>query len=111
MTNQRKRPSKGGRGRSEVGASIIRGLNEAIAYAKGEHVEVKRHTIHVPIVDPKKVRQSMKLSQADFAMKYGFSLATVRNWEQGRRAPELPAKILLAVIAKHPEIVEEVLAE
>jgi putative transcriptional regulator len=95
---------------SEVGASIIRGLNQAIAFAKGEAVDVKQHTIHIPVVDAKEVRQSMHLSQADFAMKYGFSLATVRNWEQGRRVPELPAKILLAVIAAHPEVVEEVLA-
>jgi putative transcriptional regulator len=109
MTIKRRAP-KGGRKHSEVGASIIRGLNEAIAYAKGEDIEVKAHTIHVPVVDPKEIRKSMGLSQASFALKYGFSLATIRNWEQGRRAPELPAKILLAVIAKHPEIVEEVLA-
>ena len=106
----KQKATKGGREHSEVGASIIRGLNEAIAYAKGEDIEVKAHTIHVPVINPKEVRQSMQLSQADFALKYGFSLATVRNWEQGRRAPELPAKILLAVIAKHPEVVEEVLA-
>ncbi|MGH9342268.1 MAG: helix-turn-helix domain-containing protein [Terriglobia bacterium] len=95
--------------RSEVSASIMRGLNEAIAWAKGESVAVRQHTIHVPVIDPKEVRKSMRLSQAEFAIKYGFSLATVRNWEQGRRTPELPAKILLAVIATHPEVVEEVL--
>lgn len=110
MKSRRRTTTKGGRAPSQVGASIIRGLNEAIAYAKGEDIEVKQHTIHIPIIDPKEVRQSMRLSQADFALKYGFSLATVRNWEQGRRAPELPAKILLAVIAKHPEVVEEILA-
>ncbi|MGH9583499.1 MAG: helix-turn-helix domain-containing protein, partial [Bryobacteraceae bacterium] len=98
-----------GRKHSEAGASVIRGLNEAISWAKGEPIDAKQHTVHVPIVDPKEIRRSMRLSQAEFALKYGFSLATVRNWEQGRRTPELPAKILLAVIAKHPEIVEEVL--
>jgi putative transcriptional regulator len=109
MKSVRKRPSKQRGEHGEIGASIIRGMREAIAFAKGEDVHAKVHRINVPVVDPRQIRQSMNLSQADFALKYGFSVATVRNWEQGRRAPELPAKILLAVIAKHPEAVEDVL--
>jgi putative transcriptional regulator len=104
-----KRTLRAGPEHSEVGASIIRGLKEAIAFAKGEDVAVRQHTIHIPVVDPREVRKSLHLSQAAFAAKYGFPIATVRNWEQGRRQPELPAKILLAVIAAHPEVVEEVL--
>jgi putative transcriptional regulator len=33
----------------------------------------------------------------------GISVATLRNWEQGRRKPEGPAKVLLMVAEKHPE--------
>jgi putative transcriptional regulator len=51
----------------------------------------------------------MRLSQDEFAAKFGFAAASVRNWEQGRRQPEGPARVLLAVIDRHPEVVEEVL--
>jgi putative transcriptional regulator len=51
----------------------------------------------------------MGLSQAQFATKLGFPPATLRNWEQGRSHPDAPARVLLAVIAKHPEAVEDVL--
>ena len=49
------------------------------------------------------------LSQAQFATKFGFPPATLRNWEQGRARPDAPTRVLLAVIAKHPEAVEDVL--
>jgi putative transcriptional regulator len=49
----------------------------------------------------------MKLSQTQFAAKFGFSLDSLQNWEQGHRQPEGPARILLAVIAKNPKAVEE----
>jgi putative transcriptional regulator len=41
---------------------------------------------------------------------FGVSVATVRHCEQGRRMPEGPARTLLAIIARHPEIVHEVLS-
>jgi putative transcriptional regulator len=51
----------------------------------------------------------MKLSQTQFAARFGFSLDSIQNWEQGHRKPEGPARILLAVIAKNPKAVEEAL--
>ena len=51
----------------------------------------------------------MGLSQAQFATKFGFPPSTLRNWEQGRSRPDAPTRVLLAVIAKHPEAVEDVL--
>lgn len=53
----------------------------------------------------------MGLSQAQFATKFGFPPATLRNWEQGRSRPDAPKRVLLAVIARHPEAVEEVLGK
>ncbi|HUG81809.1 MAG TPA: type II toxin-antitoxin system MqsA family antitoxin [Bryobacterales bacterium] len=53
----------------------------------------------------------MGLSQAQFATKFGFPTAALRNWEQGRSRPDAPTRVLLAVIARHPEAVEEVLGE
>jgi hypothetical protein len=49
-----------------------------------------------------------QLSQSEFAALLGISVATLRNWEQGRRTPEGPARILLQVAAKHPDAVWDV---
>ena len=56
------------------------------------------------------IRNSLKLSQDKFAERFGFSVATVRDWEQGRRRPEGPARALLTVIEHEPEAVERALS-
>lgn len=94
-----------------VGARIIEGLEEAIAWAKGEDIPVRVSHVQVPDVDVYKVRRQMGLSQTQFALKFGFPTATLRNWEQGRVRPDTPTRVLLAVIAKHPESVEDVLKD
>src|SRR5690242_16880530 len=109
-----KRPAKKMAGRvpkkgSSVGASIIKGLEQAIAWTRGENENVRVTLVHVPEVDVREVRSKMGLSQAQFATKFGFPPATLRNWEQGRARPDAPTRVLLAVIAKHPEAVEDVL--
>ena len=65
--------------------------------------------MQVPDVDVSKVRRGMGLSHTQFALKFGFPPATLRNWEQGRVRPNTPTHVLLAAIAKHPESVEDVL--
>ena len=56
----------------------------------------------------REVRLKMGLSQAQFAAKFGFPPATLRNWEQDRSHPDAPTRVLLAVIAMHPEAVGDV---
>jgi putative transcriptional regulator len=68
-------------------------------------VEVHR----MPVIDVRSLRQTLGLSQSQFASRFGFTAATVRNWEQGRTKPEGAARVLLAVIAHHPEAVEDAL--
>ena len=92
-----------------VGARIIEGLEQAIAWTRGENDNVRVTLVQVPNVDVREVRTKMGLSQAQFATKFGFPPATLRNWEQGRSRPDAPTRVLLAVIAKHPEAVEDVL--
>jgi putative transcriptional regulator len=92
-----------------VGQSIIAGVKQAIAWANGEVVGARETVVHVPTVNVRRLRQKLHLSQSSFAAKFGFSEATIRNWEQGRREPALAARILLAVIDKRPEVVEDVL--
>jgi putative transcriptional regulator len=95
--------------RPAVGERIIEGLEQAIAWTRGENESVRVSLVHVPEVDVREVRIKMGLSQAQFATKFGFPPATLRNWEQGRARPDAPTRVLLAVIAKHPEAVEDVL--
>jgi putative transcriptional regulator len=58
-----------------------------------------------PMPDVAMLRRRLRLSQADFANRFGFSVATVRNWEQGRVVADGPARVLLTVIASEPQAV------
>jgi DNA-binding transcriptional regulator YiaG len=60
--------------------------------------------------DVAKVRRGLLLSQGGFARRYGFSLPTLRNWEQGSRSPDAAARAYLSVIARDPERVAAVFA-
>jgi putative transcriptional regulator len=92
-----------------VGKRIIEGLEQAIDWARGDQDDVRVTLVEVPEIDVREVRTKMGLSQAQFATRFGFPPATLRNWEQGRSRPDAPTRVLLAVIAKHPEAVEDVL--
>lgn len=105
---EQKRPGKS-KPDSSAGSRIIASVKEAIAWAQGEDVPVRVTKIEVPVVDVKATRRRLGLSQASFASKFGFQTATLRNWEQGRTYPDGPARVLLAVIAKHPDAVEDAL--
>lgn len=89
---------------------IAAGLEEALQYASGADTGARTHEVEVPRVDVAAVRAQMDMSQAEFAEAFGVSVATVRNWEQGRRTPRGPARVLLNVIAHEPEAVQRVLA-
>lgn len=95
--------------RPTVGARIIEGLEQAVAWTRGENDNARVTLVHVPEVDVRKVRTKMGLSQVQFATKFGFPPATLKNWEQGRARLDTSTRVLLAVISKHPEAVEDVL--
>ena len=88
--------------------SIRRGLEEALAHAKGEKVPGLRvHRIAVKTTDVAALRKKVGLSQAQFAKSIGVALGTLQGWEQGRRRPVGPARVLLALIEKRPSIVRD----
>ncbi len=88
---------------------IIDGLNDAIAITQGR-ADPKTYRVHVPVdVDVQKIRKKLKLTQAEFAHRYGFSLGSIRDWEQKRKQPEASARMFLKVIEKRPDVVAEVL--
>lgn len=58
--------------------------------------------LNLPTPDIKKIRHKLRLSQAGFAERFGFSLRTVQQWEQGRAQPDQPARLLLSLIEISP---------
>ena len=93
---------------SKAGSRILRSARNARAFVRGEIAE--GFVVHVPEeIDVKAIRQRLGLSQEAFALRFGFSPAAVRDWEQGRRRPEQAARVLLLVIDEAPQTVERVL--
>lgn len=62
------------------------------------------------MLDVKKLRNGMGLSQAAFSSRFGLDLATLRDWEHRRRSPAGPARTLLIVIEQAPDAVAAALA-
>jgi putative transcriptional regulator len=86
---------------------LIAGLHDVAAYRRGAR---EGFVTHVPAtVDVRAIRSQRGQTQDVFARTYGFSVAAVRDWEQGRRQPERSARILLAMIAHAPDAVERVM--
>jgi putative transcriptional regulator len=95
---------------SEAFKRIEQGLLDAIAYMEGDTKGSITHHIKVPDApDVRAIRAQTGLSQAEFARSIGVKKATLLNWEQNRRMPEGPARVLLAMIAKEPGVVQRVL--
>jgi putative transcriptional regulator len=59
--------------------------------------------------DVKSIRHRLGKSQSEFALMIGVSVATLQNWEQGRRRPEGPAQALLKIASENPTAVEQAL--
>ena len=65
---------------------------------------------HFNPIDIRKIREELHKSQTEFAFMIGISVSTLRNWEQGRRYPEGPARALLQIAVSNPEVFENALA-
>jgi putative transcriptional regulator len=78
------------------GAAIMKGRMKPSREAEIAESEVR------------KIRERYGLSQDRFASLMGISVATLRNWEQRRRKPEGPARVLLRVAARHPEAILDI---
>jgi putative transcriptional regulator len=69
-----------------------------------------RRIINPHLPDVRAIRLKLGLSQQEFARRFGFSVRTVQEWEQGRAIPDRPARVLLRVIEKSPKAVERAVA-
>lgn len=94
---------------STLADELIASMREGVDILKGRTIPSRLYPAPAK-VDVRAIRAGLGLSQTAFARRFGFSPATLREWEQGRRQPEAAARVLLLVIASRPEVVDEVLA-
>jgi putative transcriptional regulator len=89
---------------------IAQGLEDAIAYVEGS-ADRSAYRVHIPeTTDVRTLRRRLGLSQAEFAHRFGFTVARVRDWEQGRSVPDGSTRAYLLVIEREPEAVARALA-
>ena len=87
---------------------LIESVREAGKIRRGE--KKPSRVFEFEPADVKLIRQKLGKTQTEFALMIGVSVATLRNWEQGRRTPKGPAQALLKVAAKNPEFVAKALS-
>jgi putative transcriptional regulator len=95
---------------TEAYRRILNGRQKVEAHLKGDTTGAIVHPIEVSDPDVRAIRAQTGLSQAESARSIGVKKATLLNWEHRRRTPDGPARVLLALIAKEPGIVQRVLA-
>ena len=91
-----------------AGKRITESARQALAFAQGK----PNHgcVAHVPEkIDVKAIRETIALSQSEFAKLFGLSKRTLEHWEHGRRIPSGPARAFLLVIAREPAAVQRAL--
>jgi putative transcriptional regulator len=87
---------------------LVESVREAGRIHRGESPASRRFVFQPD--DVRKIRQKLKKSQSEFARMIGVSVATLQNWEQGRREPKGPARALLVVASKAPAAVAKALS-
>ena len=91
-------------------AELLQSVKEAGKIMRGE-MKPSRQFVFEDKEDIQEVRQGFNASQGEFAQFMGVSINTLQNWEQGRRHPTGPAKMLLRIVARKPEIFTEMQRE
>ena len=87
---------------------IAEGMRDVEAFMSGKIPPGAR--VHFPAdCDIKRIRKKLGMTQAAFAKRFAFSLASLRDWEQGRFVPDMATLAYLTVIAREPEAVARAL--
>jgi putative transcriptional regulator len=89
--------------KDELFDELLASIREGGQILRGERKASR--VFHVPEPDVFAIRQKYGLSQQHFAAMLGISVRTLQNWEQGRRKPHGPARVLLQVADEHPEAI------
>ena len=92
--------------KEELFSELLESVHEGRAILRAE--KSPSRTSAFEKLDVQKIRANYGLSQTEFASMLGISKDTLLNWEEGRRQPQGPARVLLQVAARHPEAVWDV---
>lgn len=92
--------------KEELFQELLQSVNEMKVIRSRKAKPSRTFTFDVP-AEVTKVRDQLGVSQPIFARLLGISEKTLQNWEQGRRKPTGPAKVLLRVAARHPKLLLE----
>ena len=95
--------------RDELFQELLESVKQGAEIIKGG-MKASR-SFEFPETEVRALRERFGLSQDKFANLVGISVATLRNWEQGRRKPEGPARVLLRVASQHPEALLDIAGE
>lgn len=82
-------------------SQLVESMEQMGEITRGERAPSRE--FHLDAVQVKEVRAATGLSQDKFAKVIDVQLATLRNWEQGRRVPTGPARALLRAIRNDPK--------
>jgi putative transcriptional regulator len=82
-------------------------LKVIVTFSETGSRSATRHRCKIPAISVAAIRSKTGLSQSAFAARIGGPKDTLINWEQGRRQPPGPAKVLLALLARKPNLVAE----
>ncbi len=93
----------------ELFQELLTSVKQGAAIMKGTLQPIR--TFEFPETEVRALRKQFGLSQDKFAHLMGISVSTLRNWEQGRRRPEGPARVLLRVASTHPEALLDAASE
>lgn len=96
---------------SSLGKRLIKSAKEGRAIARGEADTATYKVFVPPTIDVKAIRARRGLTQEEFCIKYALSIASLRDWEQGRFSPDPTARAYLTIIDRAPEAVEKALTE
>ena len=98
--------------KNERFTELLASANEALEHAQGKR-NLRTTTLPLPPKAlngraVKRVRASLRASQAVFARYLNVSTKLVQAWEADRRTPGGPALVLLHIAAKQPDVIENV---
>jgi putative transcriptional regulator len=92
--------------KDELFNELLESVREGGSILRAEKSPSRTFGVEKP--DVQQIRANYHLSQSEFATLLGISRATLQNWEQGRRIPQGPARVLLQVAARHPDALWDV---
>ncbi len=94
--------------KDEMFNDLLESVKQAGDIRKDKMKASRQTVIEEP--DVLSIREKYEMTQQEFSTLLGISVGTLRNWEQGRRKPQGPARVLLKIAEKRPKAILESLS-